>query len=67
MQIAAFLNLSSFSRMADPAAKLADCPPIGFSFGGVPEGFEAQFVIPFDTVRTIAEQAQGEKLQEPKK
>jgi hypothetical protein len=67
MQIAAFLNLNSFSLMADPAAKLANCPPIGFSFGGVPEGFEAQFVIPFDTVRTIAEQAQGEKLQEPKK
>ena len=45
---------------------LPDCPPVGFAVGALPDGIEAQFVIPFDTVHAVFEalNAQGKKAGE---
>jgi hypothetical protein len=57
LQAVLYLSLRGFvdMRLAGTATPLPDSPPIAFALRTLPAGAEAQFLIPFDTLRAVFE------------
>jgi hypothetical protein len=52
-QVALYLNMQALTLLGFTPFRLAECPPLALAFGALPDGIEAQFVIPFDTLQAV--------------
>jgi len=60
LQLAAYLNFQAMTANNRDDFKVPECPPLALSLRALPDGVEAQFVIPFDTLRAVFEAANAQ-------
>jgi hypothetical protein len=53
LQVEAFFDLQAFNILGKGAKQASAVAPLGFSMRALPAAVEAQFVIPFDTIKAV--------------
>jgi hypothetical protein len=52
-QAALYFNLHALAAAFKSEIRMPDSPPVGFGLSAMPDGIEAQFVVPFDTLHAV--------------
>jgi hypothetical protein len=66
-QVTAYVDLGSFALLGFMSAfGTPEVPPLGFALATFPQGIEAQFVVPYDMLKAVADAVRKNQEKKPK-
>jgi hypothetical protein len=66
LQLAVYLNIEPLGFFSGLTTNPEECPPVAFALRALPAGLEAQFVVPFETLRAVVKADKAAKKKQPK-